>query len=162
MGQLLAVLRDWRWDRWDVRQVVVSLIVLGILLALVLLALRLRARRLSSVEGVRLEPLHSTHPCFYQVMLALARSGDVKDLLERKDVQSAWKVVQRSQDRQTKAKPRTTGSILLNGGDRSDRLEAAILTILRAVVMDEKLARRLSPSVVAELDSYLEHLTERA
>lgn len=151
-------LTEWRWDRWTVEQSLAVLAALGILIAIVSLVLWWRGRRRQVLDGLELNGFRTTHPCFYEVMLWLGRHGRAEALLRREDVRSAWKDLRRWQSRTVRSKKGGALSGVLETNDRL-RVEAAVVRILRAVVMDEELARELPQETLGEIDLYLDRLT---
>ncbi|GAB4229944.1 MAG: hypothetical protein Kow00109_01490 [Acidobacteriota bacterium] len=151
-------LGEWNWERWSVEQSLVALAALGVLVAIVFLVLWWRGRRRRVLEGLKLSDFRGTHPCFYDVMVWLGRHGRAEAFLRREEVRSAWRDLQRWQSRAARAKKGGALSGVLEGNERL-RAEAAVVRILRAVVMDEELARELPRETLGEIDLYLDRLT---
>ncbi|MEJ2077659.1 MAG: hypothetical protein P8020_20205 [Acidobacteriota bacterium] len=142
-------------------QAVLILIVLGAVLLAVIAWLLLRRRRPRSVDlGIDLDLCRQQNPCLFKVVMAVSEQGLADQLRERGDVRAALKLLAtRDAERRARQKDRRSSMLDLPGQQADNRRDAAVMTILRAVYMDEVLCRALPSDVVGEVDSYLDSLT---
>lgn len=142
-------------------QTVLMLIVVGAILLAIIAWLLLRRRRPRVDLGIDLDVYRKRNPCFFKVLSAVRDQGLVEQLKERGDVRAALKLLAtRDAERRSREKDRRSSLLDLPGQpEHARRQEAAVLTILRAVYMDEVLCHALPAEVVGEVDRYLDSLT---
>lgn len=148
----------------ELEQIVLILIIGGAILLVVALTIWLRYRRRKRVSlkvlGVDLESFRSKNPCFHSVMKAVQERG-LEDVLGRRgDVRAAFKLLgEQSLLEQARKKKDRRASLLDVPVPTDRRIDAAIMTVLRAVYMDEGTRRALTAEALAEMDQFLDSLT---
>ncbi len=142
-------------------QTVLMLIVVGAILLAVIAWLLLRRRRPRVDLGIDLDVYRKRNPCFFKVLSAVQEQGLVEQLKERGDVRAALRLLAtRDAERRSREKDRRSTLFDLPGQpEQARRQDAAVMTILRAVYMDEVLCHALPSEVVGEVDRYLDSLT---
>lgn len=142
-------------------QGVLILIVFAAVLLALIAWLLLRRRRPRAELGIDLDAYRKQNPCFFKVITAVREQGLVDQLKERGDVRAALKLLAtRDAERRSRQKDRRSSLLDLPGQPAKTRhQDAAVMTILRAVYMDEVLCHALPSEVVGEVDRYLDSLT---
>lgn len=141
-------------------QALLILIVVGAVLLAVIAWFLLRRRRPKADLGIDLDAYRNQNPCFFKVVMAVSEQGLVDQLKERGDVRAALKLLAtRDAERRSRQKDRRSSMLDLPGQQGDNRREAAVMTILRAVYMDEVICHALPSDVVGEVDRYLDSLT---
>jgi len=157
------------FQRWDslgqTNQILLLALVVSVLVLVVAIVVIVRRRKSSTVRelGISLKGFRERNPCFYRVMTAVVKAGKTSELTQRGDVRAALRLLQDQAGKRGKRpkKPERTASLLSTptGHSGKDRQQAATMTILRAVYMDETLCRALPNSVIKDIDRYLDSLT---
>ena len=154
---------QWQWDQLRPEQILLIAIVLIVLIVAVVAVIGIRRKTSRAVRelGFPLKSFRETNPCFYQVMAAVLKAGKSTELTHRGDVRAALRLLQEESRKKARRarKPDRSTSLLDKGGPGKGRREAATMTILRAVYMDESLCRALPNTVVKDIDRYLDSLT---
>jgi hypothetical protein len=142
-------------------QTLLLLIVVGAVVLALVAWLLLRGRRRPKADlGIDLDTYRNQNPCFFKVVQAVSDQGLVDQLKERGDVRAALKLLAtRDAERRSRQKDRRSSMLDLPGQQEDNRREAAVMTILRAVYMDEVICHALPSDVVGEVDRYLDSLT---
>ncbi len=160
--ELLLDFSQW-WASLQNEQIILIAVVAGAVLLVVAMLIVLSRRKSSAVRelGISLKGFRERNPCFYRVMTAVLKAGKSSELTQRGDVRAALRLLQDQARKRGKRpkKPERTASLLATGQSGKDRQEAATMTILRAVYMDETLCRSLPNSVIKDIDRYLDTLT---
>ena len=152
-------LNQWRWDQLRPEQIILLVLVLSVLIisvAVLLIVLRRKSRSMREL-GISLKGFREANPCFYQVMTAVLKAGKSSDLTSRGDVRAALRLLQERSKRVKKLD--RSSPFLPKDGSAKGREQAATMTILRAVYMDELLCQALPSNVVENIDRYLDSLT---
>ena len=136
----------------------------ALLLAAMLAAYFVRRRRRLDPDA-EVDPtvgrFRTSHPAFYRIMRSFQRHYDLAEILSRGEVRDAFRLLQRHADG-GQSPPAAGNTLRLNGltGKLSDeRVQAAMLTILRSIYMDERFVAQLDPEVHRELDQLLDTLS---
>lgn len=136
----------------------ILIVIVAALLALVAWLL-LRRRHPRADLGIDLEAYRNQNPCFFKVIMAVSEQGLVDELKERGDVRAALTLLaNRAAERRSRTRDRRS-SLLDLPSQTDNRQDAAMMTIMRAVYMDEVLCHALPLDVVGEVDRYLDSLT---
>jgi LPXTG-motif cell wall-anchored protein len=137
----------------------ILIVVAAVLLALVAWLLLRRRRPRTADLGIDLDDYRQQNPCFFKAIRAVSEQGLVDQLKERGDVRAALKLLAtRDAERRSRKKDRRS-SMLDLPGKIDNRQDAAVMTILRAIYMDEVLCHALPNEVLGEVDRYLDSLT---
>ena len=131
-----------------------------IMLVAVLTAIYRRQRRsgdrVDDGDDPTIAAFRNSHESFYRILQIFQQRHDLAEILSERDVRDAYKLLRLKNNR-----PETRADSPLQLQDPSreiseERLQAAMLTILRAIYMDERLVADLDPSAHEELDRLLE------
>lgn len=141
------------------------LLVVAAVLAFVLVRRKNRSQNESSSLEVTFAAYRDSHPSFYRILSSLRGGDELNQLLERGDVRAAFGLLETrrpAQGQQASRRGNQRGMLDLGTTDDSsvDRtVQAAMLTIIRAVYLDDNLRRSLPEGAHSELDRLLESLT---
>lgn len=135
----------------------------GLLLLFALAAALLRRRRNRLDPDSDVDPtvaaFRVTHPAFYRIMRSFQRNHDLAEILSQGEVRDSFRLLQL----RTEGGSPVAGSPLgLNdpaAAVNDERLQAAMLTILRGIYMEERFTAGLEPEAHKELDRMLDSLT---
>jgi len=130
-----------------------------LLLICVLLLIRRRRRAGPRDFGFDLTAYRKRNPGFVHALQAIADRGLGKELSRRGDVRAAFRLLKERGGAQRRPKPDRRTSLLELRVPPDPRVDAAILTILRAVYMEEGLRAAVPVEAQREIDSYLDGLT---
>lgn len=159
---------------WPVNMSLELLILLAVAILLIFAAVlalvfsRRKRRKVTAATSVEatFAAYRESHPSFYRILSSLKGGKELNQLLERGDVRAAVRLLETrraSQVDKEGSRGNERGLLDLNarGGDVSlDRtVQAAMLTIIRAVYLDEDLRQSLPKGADSELDRLLESLT---
>lgn len=162
---------EWPLDeiQWQVG-LGIAVVLLAVVLLVVVLWRRRTGRKRESAEPLDLQltfgAYRESHPSFFRVMLSFQEKHQLQELLAKGEVRAAVKLLE-SQRKTRKAKPgrgsRKASVLTLSqppaATDETRRIQAAMLTILRAIYQEESFRKDLSDGADEELDHLLESLT---
>lgn len=141
------------------------LLVVAAILAFVLVRRKGSTQNEASSVEATFAAYRDSHPSFYRILSSLKGGDELSQLLERGDVRAAVRLLETRRPAQRKQEARRSkerGMLDLGTSDDSsaDRtVQAAMLTIIRAVYLDDDLRRSLPEGADSELDRLLESLT---
>jgi hypothetical protein len=146
----------------ELDQILVIAVGAGVILLLVSVVLLVRRRRRRAPVtgfGFDLATYQGRNPGFVHALQAIADRGLLEELSRRGDVRAALRLLKERGGAQRPRKRDRRTSLLDRPPPVDQRVDAAILTILRAVYMDEGLRRAVPGEAQREIDRYLDGLT---
>jgi len=137
-----------------------ALVLVGLVVGGIWIIARARRRNISRALGFDPAVFDARCPVLTQVLSTLGRKGLAEELARLQGIGEAVEILRVSARKRKSGKPDLRSSLVDVSGGGEPRVDAAILTLLRAVVMDERLYSVLPPEVVRSLDSFLDSLTD--
>lgn len=143
-------------------EILLGVALLGVVVLVVVVLLWRRRRAPTPNESVdrMMESMRLTHPSFFVALSYVRKAGLMGEFMERDEVRRAVEILANADEQRKNRRRDRRGALLsLTPGSGDVKTQAALLTVLRSIYLDDRVRPGLPPKTLDDLDRFLETLT---